>query len=307
MQKDTQKFQNPTMFKPTKSRLRMDFYGVHPRLVWANERVVEPEFQKSGETRGDTDTVAWLILEGGVKITYKNAHAHAEAGQWIFPRAENGRQRFKAGSRLVSLRFHLRLRGGESLFAPRTDIVLSARDHPELERTARALAAAFARSNALGTLWVARERVNLADNFRIESAFMDWLGAYVDAMEAAGEPPVAIGERDERVVKTLALIEEHRMRDKFSESALARHCGLSLNQLGRVFRKEMGMSPFQYYERQRLEFARHALAESKLPAKEIGFELGFGSSSHFSNWFALKTGTGPRIYRKQATASNRIA
>jgi AraC-like DNA-binding protein len=285
-------------------RLRMDFYGLHPRLVWANERTVEPEFQKSGETRGGTDTVAWLILEGGATVTYESGTARAGAGQWMFLRAENGRQRFTRGSRLISMRFHLRLRGGELLFAPRRDVIVASTDHPRLEQTARALVAEFARVNALGTLWVARERLNLVDNFRIESAFMAWLGAYVDAMEIAGETPAAAGERDERVVKALTLIEEHRMRVKFSEAALARHCGLSINQLGRVFRSEMGMSPYQYYERQRLDFARHALAESKLPVKEIGFELGFGSSAHFSNWFAAKTGHGPRAYRTQHSGHN---
>ncbi len=285
------------MSRTGKSRLKMDFYGLHPRLVWANEREVEPEFQEAGETRGETDTVVWFIEKGAVTVTYENAVARAKAGQWIFLRAENGRQKFEPGSRLISLRFHLRLRGGESLYAPRQDLIMEEAECPGLMEAARALVAKFARVDALGMLWVARERLALADNFRIEAAFMDWLGAYVEVMEAAGETPAAAGERDERVVKALTLMEEHRMRDKFSESELAKQCGLSVNQLGRVFRREMGMSPFQYYDRQRLELAHHALAESKLPVKEIGFELGFGSASHFSNWFAQRTKTGPRDYR----------
>jgi len=285
------------MSKIRKSRLKMDFYGVHPRLVWANEREVEPQFQTRGETRGETDTAVWFIEKGAVAVTYKNAVAKAKAGQWIFLRAENGRQKFEPGSRLISMRFHLRLRGGESLYAPPRDLILEEDEHPRLMATARALVAEFARVDARGMLWVARERLNLADNFRIEAAFMDWLGAYVEAMEAAGETAAAAGDRDERVVKALTLMEEHRMRDKFSETELAGQCGLSVNQLGRVFRREMGMSPFQYYDRQRLELARHALAESKLPVKEIGFELGFGSASHFSNWFGQRTKTGPRDYR----------
>lgn len=285
------------MPKPTKSRLKMDFYGMHPRLVWANEREVEPEFQTAGETRGATDTVVWFIKKGAVTVTYKNATARAREGQWIFLRAENGRQRFVPGSRVISLRFHLRLRGGESLFAPRQDLISPESDQPRLMSTARALVAEFARVDALGTLWVARERLGLVDNFRIEAAFMNWLGAYVEAMEAFGEKPAALGERDERVIKALTLIEEHRMRDKFSETDLARQCGLSVNQLGRVFRREIGLSPYQYYEKQRLELAGHALAESKLPVKEIGFELGFSSPAHFSNWFAERTGRGPRAYR----------
>ena len=293
------------MTRTGKSRLKMDFYGVHPRLVWANEREVEPEFQATGGTRGETDTVVWFIEKGSVTVTYKNAVTRAKAGQWIFLRAENGRQKFEPGSRLISLRFHLRLRGGESLYAPRQDLIMAESECPGLMEAARALVAEFARVDASGMLWVARERLALADNFRIEGAFMVWLGAYVEAMEAAGEAPAAAGERDERVVKALTLMEEHRMRDKFSETELAKQCGLSVNQLGRVFRREMGMSPFQYYDRQRLELARHALAESKLPVKEIGFELGFGSASHFSNWFGQRTKAGPRDYRMRTRTGAR--
>ena len=99
----------------------MDFYGVRPRLVWANEREVEPEFQTTGETRGDTDTAVWFIEKGAVTLTYENAVTEAKEGEWVFLRAENGRQRFEPGSRVISMRFHLRLRGGESLYAPRQD------------------------------------------------------------------------------------------------------------------------------------------------------------------------------------------
>jgi len=285
------------MSKHPKNRVKLDFYSVHPRLVWANERDVEPEFQKAGETRGATDTVVWFIKKGAVTVTYENTKARAREGQWIFLRAENGRQRFEPGSRVISLRFHLRLRGGESLFAPRQDLISPESDQPRLMATARALVTELSRVNALGTLWVARERLGLVDNFRIEAAFMNWLGTYVEAMETFGEKPATLGERDERVIKALTLIEEHRMRDKFSEADLARQCGLSINQLARVFSREMGLSPYQYYEKQRLELAGHALAESKLPVKEIGFELGFSSPAHFSNWFTDRTGLGPRAYR----------
>lgn len=285
------------MKKIGKSRLKLDFYGLHSRLVWANEREVEPEFLVDGETRGETDTVVWFIEKGAVTVKYKNAVTQAKDGQWIFLRAENGRQHFEPGSRLISMRFHLRLRGGQSLYAPRRDLVIASTECPKLMKVARALVAEFARVNTSGMLWVARERLSLVDNFRIEAAFMCWLGAYVEVMEAADETPTPAGERDERVMKAVTLMDEHRMRDKFSEAELAKQCGLSAHQLGRVFRLELGMSPFQYYDRQRLELARHALSESKLPVKEIGFELGFGSASHFSNWFTQRTKTGPRDYR----------
>ena len=282
--------------------VRMDFHGMHARLVWANEREVEPEFLDPGATHttlGQKDTVVWFLKKGEVTVIYPKAKVRIRAGQWVFLRAEDGLQRFAPGSRLISIRFHLRLRGGEPLFARKRDVVLAEEECPRLRAAARGLVAEFARVGALETFWVARERQTLVDNLRIEAAFMGWLGAYVEAMEAAGETATVVGERDKRVAKALILIEDHRMRDKFSEVELARQCGLSVNQLTRVFRREVGVSPFQYYEKQRQELARHALAESTLPVKEISFELGFNSSSHFSTWFAERAGMGPRNYRTQ--------
>lgn len=288
------------MHSPSRQSLRMDIGDVQPRLIWANEREVEPVFQKPYDTHGDTCAIAWLILEGSVRLAYGQSRVVAKAGEWVFLRNENGRQRFEAGSRLVSLRFTLRLRGGRPLFAPARDVVLQAVDHPALEAAARALVDRIKRVDPLQTLRVARDRLDLADNFRIETAFMAWLAAYVDAMDAAGVSPEIADERDARVGKALVLIEDHRMREKFSETALARRCGLGVNQLARLFRSEVGISPRQYYEKQRLELACHALVESRLPVKELAFELGFGSSSHFSNWFTCKTGRGPRAYRADA-------
>ncbi|HEY0944176.1 MAG TPA: AraC family transcriptional regulator [Opitutaceae bacterium] len=291
------------MAKETGRRLKLDIYGLQTRLIWANERIVEEQFLQVDATQGAHETVGWYLNEGAVTVTYaRGVSVRAKAGEWLFLRGEEGRQRFTPGTRLISLRFHLRLRGGKPLFARRRDLVVKGPKAAELREPAQRLVREFERVEAPGTMYVARERLSLVDNFRIEAAFMDWLGSYVEMMEAARETPEAVDERDTRVAKALILIEDHRMRDKFSESELARRCGLGVNQLGRLFRGELGMSPFQYYEGRRLELARHALAESSLPVKEIGFELGFSSPPHFSNWFTKHTGVSPRAWREAGGA-----
>ncbi len=67
-------------------------------------------------------------------------------------------------------------------------------------------------------------------------------------MLTVGENPEAASERDTGVTKALIRIEDHPMREKFSEAELAGRCGWGIHQLGRLFRAEQGMSPFQYYE-----------------------------------------------------------
>lgn len=279
------------------ARTKIDIYGLQTRLVWANERVVEDLYRDMDKTESTQETVAWFIEEGDVTVNYARGKIRAGTGQWLFLRADQGRQHFSKEARLMSLRFHLLLRGGKPLFARKRDLVFEGAAAGPLTAAARKLVAEFTRLGVAGTLSLARSRITLVDNFRVEGAFMNWLAAYVDAMESAGETAEAADERDPRVAKALIAIEDHRMRDKFTEAELARHCGLSINQLGRLFRRELGMSPFQYYEQQRLDLARHTLADSAMPVKEIGFELGFSSPPHFSTWFTDREGLSPRAWR----------
>lgn len=276
----------------------LDFYGLQPRLIWANERTLTAPFLDMATTAAGAETVAWFIKEGAVTVSYRRgAEVKAQAGEWLFLRAEDGRQHFETGTRLMSLRFHLRLRGGKPLFARRRDVVVAGAQMPLLQKAARSLVSEFERVDAPGTVFVARSRLSMADNFRIEAAFMRWLGCYVETILAAGEKPEVASERDPRVTKALILIEDHAMQEKFSEAGLARRCGLGINQLGRLFRAEQGMSPFQYYEERRMELARHALKDSALPIKEVGFELGFSSPPHFTHWFTKRAGVSPRAWR----------
>lgn len=282
-----------------RSALKLDFYSLQLRLVWANSRVVEERFREGLSLSGEAETVAWFIEKGSVEVTYERETVRAEAGEWLFLRAGKGHQRFAPESRVLSIRFQLLFRGGKPLFERAKDRVLRGERALAILTVARRLVAEFERVEEAGTLYVARERLALLDNFRIETAFMAWLGAYVETMLVQGERDLALGKRDDRVVKALELIEDHRMRDKFSEAELARACGLSVNQLGRLFRAEQGVSPFQYYESRRLDLARHALTESSLPVKEVAFELGFSSAPHFSNWFSEHAGMSPRIWRSR--------
>ena len=56
----------------------------------------------------------------------------------------------------------------------------------------------------------------------------------------------------------------------------------------------------QMHVHRRLELARHMLRETRLPLKEIAFELGFSSPAHFSNWFRGRLQTTPTAFRNQS-------
>ena len=65
---------------------------------------------------------------------------------------------------------------------------------------------------------------------------------------------------------------------------LAMQAGISFRQLTRIFHQQCGKSPHQHILSLRIEHARRLLRENpERQIKEIAYECGFGSSSHFSS------------------------
>lgn len=278
---------------------RMDLTDCRAQLIWANERDLEPRHLHL-QTSFENVTVCWLITRGRVHLKGAEGPASAGAGEWMFPSASRAEQRFSPRARILSIRFLLNLPGGEPLFARRLNRVLPSASAPELERAGRELIGRLQPWSARESLIVGRNRIPLDENLRIEAAFFQWLSVYTRCLHRLGEPMSSRSPGDERVRQALIRLENFPFHQGFSEGDLARECGLSVNQLNRLFKRETGDSPFQYYDRLRLERARHALSETAMQVKEIAYELGFSSSPHFTNWFKQRVGVSPSRFRKEA-------
>jgi AraC family transcriptional regulator of arabinose operon len=79
--------------------------------------------------------------------------------------------------------------------------------------------------------------------------------------------------------------------------------GLSGSRLGHLFRKQVGLTPVQFLERQRLERACRLLEFSARPIHSIAEELGFENPFYFTLRFKRQLGQSPRDYRKTHLAS----
>jgi AraC family transcriptional regulator of arabinose operon len=79
--------------------------------------------------------------------------------------------------------------------------------------------------------------------------------------------------------------------------------GLSGSRLGHLFRKQVGLTPVQFLERQRLERACQLLEFSARPIHSIAEELGFENPFYFTLRFKRWIGQSPRDYRKSHTTS----
>lgn len=80
---------------------------------------------------------------------------------------------------------------------------------------------------------------------------------------------------------------------------LAREVGISRFHFCRAFKQSMGMTPYAFFGRRRLERSAEMLRSTHLSATDIAMECGFGSSSHFAVAFKRAFGISPIEYRRR--------
>lgn len=102
----------------------------------------------------------------------------------------------------------------------------------------------------------------------------------------------------ERLSRTI-----ERMHDEShniaSTEQLAEMAGLSVSQLNRTFRRQIGTSPHQYLLKIRLESACRALAETSRTISSIAQEFEFHDHAHFTRTFQKHYGVTPTSYRRE--------
>jgi AraC family transcriptional regulator len=77
---------------------------------------------------------------------------------------------------------------------------------------------------------------------------------------------------------------------------------LSQYHFARAFRKTVGVTPQQYVMQQRIERAKHLLADAQLPLVEVGLRTGFKNQSHFTTLFRKFTSLTPKTWREMKLA-----
>lgn len=93
-----------------------------------------------------------------------------------------------------------------------------------------------------------------------------------------------------------AYIEAHS-KEKFSLQAISSALFVNGSYLLRMFKAHTGHTLLWYHNYVRCERAKALLIESGLPIAQIGDEVGFVSSAHFSHVFKKTTGVTPTEYR----------
>lgn len=79
---------------------------------------------------------------------------------------------------------------------------------------------------------------------------------------------------------------------------LGRLCGLSPNYISDLFRKEFGMGALQYFQMQKLMYAKHLLQTTEYSVSEIAAQLSYPSHSNFTQRFRRVYGITPAQFRR---------
>jgi AraC-like DNA-binding protein len=115
---------------------------------------------------------------------------------------------------------------------------------------------------------------------------------------ARGDVPV----RDGRLRRAIRLMTE-TLGSELELDVVATGAGLSRAHFFKLFRDEAGVPPGLFRNAIRMERALSDIAGTPKPITDIGFDLGFSSTSSFSRFFVLNTGLSPTEYRRAARAS----
>jgi transcriptional regulator GlxA family with amidase domain len=113
-----------------------------------------------------------------------------------------------------------------------------------------------------------------------------------------------LGIADENLLAVLKMMETN-VETPVSREMLAMSVKLSVRQLERAFRAQLGAGVHQHYLGIRLRRARQLLRDSSLSVFEIGLATGFGSAAHFSRAYKSAFGMPPTQVRKRA--GNRVS
>jgi AraC-like DNA-binding protein len=86
--------------------------------------------------------------------------------------------------------------------------------------------------------------------------------------------------------------------DDLSRKSIAAHVGLNPDYLARIFKREKGLSIWEFVQNERMAVARDLLARTDIPICTVALEVGYRNFSHFAEAFRKFTGCNPADFRK---------
>ena len=133
-----------------------------------------------------------------------------------------------------------------------------------------------------------------------------------DSVLSENEVPYLLADKLHSIVaeasrEVRCTVKENKLRSaiaryifkRFNLDELASEMHMSKSNLIRSFRKECGVTPYEYLLQLKMDSARSLLRDSELPVYEIAECLAVSDEHYFSAMFKKRTGLTPGAYRKK--------
>lgn len=101
-----------------------------------------------------------------------------------------------------------------------------------------------------------------------------------------------------QIDKAKVIIREHLL-DPITAEAVAEQVHMSYSWFRKLFKEYTGLSPAHYIQELKMQQAKHWLATTRRPVKEIAYQLNFEELTYFSQVFKKYTGHTPMEYREK--------
>ncbi len=117
---------------------------------------------------------------------------------------------------------------------------------------------------------------------------------------SAQAPPLTLARPREPHLARAIEVMEANLAEPRSISRIARAAGVGARHLQTLFRDNLGVTPYAYYQAVRLNRARRMLIETRRPVLEVAGLTGFASPASFARAYRRQHGESPRETRGMA-------
>ena len=140
---------------------------------------------------------------------------------------------------------------------------------------------------------LARVFLQLGQRQRLETLATQSLDETLD-----GKPTGYTERRDRRIFSEAVSVLTRHLTDPPGLVELAHRVGTNERRLTQVFRRQVGMSAYEYLQQLRLERGRGLLRETDLQVQLIADRVGYRNATDFTRAFRRHFGVTPRQYRQ---------
>lgn len=271
---------------------------IHTQLDWIYDHEVPARHRKRPVDKRDRYS-AWFLRRGHVVVeTAGGEKLEAGPGQWVFVPTEKIHQHFSDDARILSLHFLCQWPSGENILSETSGLVVEGSDHPALERKAVQLER-LVRRHVPGAETHYASRFSDYEHFlAFHTLFLQWLALWFKTQKQGGSGLSRLAADDDRLLRAVRCLNTAPLDSPLPHETLRTVSGLGEAHLNRLFVAEYGLTIRKTWDRRRLNFAKTCLETSRMPVKEIAYNLGFRSDTHFMKWFKEHTGNRPKEYRQ---------